>query len=469
LLINPCHKQIIKSNFPDEIDREVKSLPPLGILYIAAFLKKQSRHQVDVIDLNTSNAEIKLEDIIPKNKPDMVGIYTSTFNLLDVFLTARKIKEINPGTHINLGGPHVNIYPQETMSNPNVDSIVAGEGEITFTELADAIGDKTDLSGVNGIFYRAEGKIIKTRSASLIEDLDILPFPERKALDLGSYYNKLSLYPVSTTMISSRGCSYNCTFCYHSYMGKNIRFRSCDNVVAEMQECFNLGIKDIFFIDDVFTLNRQRTFEICDKIVKKDLKINWSIRTRVDSVDALMLERLKAAGCSRIQFGVEAGTQTVLDALNKNITLGQVEEAFRMAKKAKIETLAYFMIGSPTETKEQVLETIDFAVRLNPDYVHFSITMPFPDTQLYRDGLKNNIFKSDFWREFASKPLPEAKLCYWEEFLPEDELCRLLKKAYRRFYFRPAYLIQALAKPSLPKEFKKKLRMGAKLFEYVCN
>ena len=470
LLINPQLKQVIKSNFPDEIDKKVMSLPPLGILYISAFLKKKAIHAVNFLDMAAGNISVlELEDIIIEKRPALIGIYTSTFNLPDVFLTAQRIKKIDPNIHITLGGPHVNIYPEETLLNSDIDSIVTGEGEIAFSELADALENNISLSNVKGILYRDRVSVIKTSPPELIENLDILPFPDRKNLYLKRYYNTLSPDSISTTMISSRGCPYDCIFCYHAHMGKGVRFRSSNNVVSEMEECASLGIRDIFFIDDVFTLNKKRTFEICNEIIERKLNIKWSIRTRVDSVDISMLKKLKAAGCERIQFGIEAGTSQILSILNKEITLAQAEEAFRLAKEEGIETLAYFMIGSPTETRDQILETIDFAIRLNPDYAHFSITMPFPDTELYKIGLERNIFRNDFWREFAKHPNATSKLYYWEECLSEKELCLLLKHAYKRFYFRPVYFLKLLLKPRSLKDLRKKIKMGIKLFEYAFS
>ncbi len=470
LLINPRHRQVIKSNFPDEIDKEAVLFPSLGILYIAAFLKNESRHMVTVLDMEAENIDVfQLENKIIENKPDIIGLHTNTFNLLDVFLIARKVKEIDSNIHITLGGPHVNIYPDETMLNNNIDSLILGEGEITFSMLVNALEKKISLSNIKGIVYREGLKVMKTTPPEVIHNLDILPFPDRKIIPLERYRNILTSGHISTTMISSRGCSYNCIFCYHGHMGKGIRFRSSGNVVSEMEECSNLGIKDIFFYDEVFTLDEKRTFDICNDIIKRKLKIRWSIRTRVDIVNISMFRRLKEAGCERIQFGVEAGTSQILSVLNKKITLNQVQEAFRAAKEAGIETLAYFMIGSPTETRSQILETIDFAIRLNPDYTHFSITMPFPDTELYKMGLKGNIFKNDFWSEFAKQPNVETNLYFWEEHLSEKELYWFLKYAYRRFYFRPQYFLKKLFSLGSLKELRKKIQMGAKLFEYAFN
>ena len=470
LLINPNNTHVIKSNFPTEIDRRGGLFPPLSLLYIATFLKTECRHTIDVLDMQAENINLPhLKNIIKEKNPDVVGVYTTTFNLIDIYLTARTIKEVNSNIHISLGGPHVNIYPDETISNTDVDSLVLGEGEITFSKLVDALEQKRSLNHIVGLIYKNADRIIKTGPPDLIHNLDILPFPDRTLIHYSHYYNILNHDFPSTTMISSRGCPYNCIFCYHSYLGRHVRFRGSDNVVSEMEECLALGIKDIFFYDDAFILDRQRTFDICNGIIQRRLKIHWGIRTRVDSVNMDILTKLKEAGCNRIQFGVEAGTSKILSVLNKGISVTQIKEAFKLAKKAGLETLAYFMLGSPTERTEDILKTIDFAIQLKPDYAHFSITLPLPDTDLYKMALEKGVFKNDFWQVFAIKPNTEFSPQLWNEYLSEKELNHFLKYAYKRFYFRPSLLFKILLKLSSLKELRKKIKMGTELLAYISH
>ncbi len=230
-----------------------------------------------------------------------------------------------------------------------------------------------------------------------------------------------------------------------------------------MEECLKMGIKEVLIYDDTFTIDRQRVLNICSEILKRRLRIGWDIRARVDNVDREMLQRLKEAGCERIHYGVEASSQRILDILRKGITIEQVKKAFRLTKEAGISTLAYFMFGSPEETKEEILSSIRLAKELKPDFVHFSLTTPFPATDLYRLGLKEGILKKDYWREFSQDPGKEFIPTVWEENLLREELVVLLKSAYRSFYVRPVYILKELTKVKSLKEFRRKIKAGLRV------
>ncbi len=470
LLINPCNVHMIKYQFPDTIDNEGSLLPPLGLLYIASFLRHKNRHAVRVLDMQTERVGLSsLKDMIKEDRPDIVGLSTTTFHLIDVYLIAKAVKEIDPDIHVTLGGPHTAIYPDETMANHDVDSIVIGEGEIAFSELVDSLEDKTSLNGINGLVYRDGDRVVKTDPPKPIDDLDALPFPDRRMISYRRHYTSLSSDHPSTSIITNRGCPHRCAFCYNTHLGKTVRSRSAGNVISEIEECLSLGIKDIFFCDDTFILDHQRTVDICDGIIRRGLKFRWGIKTRVDNINIKILAELKKAGCDRIHFGVESGSSRILDILNKGISVTQIKEAFRSSKKMGIETLAFFMLGTPTERAEDILETIDFAVQLEPDYALFGITLPFPDTDLYRMGLDMNVIRSDFWREFAIYPHIGFIPPFWNENLSEGELDSLLKTAYKRFYFRPGYIFKMLFKLTSASDARRKMKMAAGLFKYAFS
>jgi radical SAM superfamily enzyme YgiQ (UPF0313 family) len=246
-------------------------------------------------------------------------------------------------------------------------------------------------------------------------------------------------------------------------MGKRFRARSAKNVVDEMEECVRLGIREFLVYDDTFTIDRKRVQDVCAEIKARGLDIGWDIRARVNTVDAQLLRVLKAAGCERIHYGVESGNEDILKVLRKGITLNQVEDAFRMTKEAGIETLAYFIIGSPRETRSTIEDTIRFAIRLDPGFVHFSIMTPFPATELYRLGLAEGLIKSDVWQDFAKTPRAGFIPPLWEENLKRDELIRLMKSAYKRFYLRPKYVATRLAKIGTTEELYRKLKAGIRV------
>ena len=205
--------------------------------------------------------------------------------------------------------------------------------------------------------------------------------------------------------------------------------------------------------------------EVCQEIMKRKLKIPWDIRTRVNNVDKEMLVALKKANCQRIHYGVEAGTEKILKVLNKGINLKEAIETFKMTKKIGISTFAYFMIGAPTETREDILETIKFAKKLDPDFVHITIFMPFPGTEAYVKGLEKGVIEEDYWRKFAENPVKEFRSKYWEEVLSAEELQGLISHAYKQFYTRPGYIIKRLLKIRTFEELKKKVKAGLKVLK----
>ncbi|KPJ60301.1 MAG: hypothetical protein AMJ42_01510 [Deltaproteobacteria bacterium DG_8] len=466
LLINPPIFNLIPSMLPKSIDESRGYNPPLGLLYLAAYLQKHSNHQVKMLDCQVEELNYKqIKDIIQKDKPDVVGLTTMTFTLIDVFKIVQLVKEIDPEIKVVLGGPHIDIYPMETISQPGVGYLVLGEGEKPFKNLLDEIDHPKRLYQIKGIVFKDEGKVINTGRAEFNRDLDSLPFPARSLTPYQKYFSVLSKVQPVTTMFTSRGCPYKCLFCDRPQLGKIFRARSAKNVVDEIEECQKMGIKEILIYDDTFTVNRQRVVAICQEIKERKLEIGWDVRTRPDTVDKELLINMKKAGCQRIHYGVEAGTQKILNVLRKGITLEKVKETFRLTKKIGLEILAYFMIGSPTETKGDILQTIKFAKKLNPDFTHITITTPFPATDLYRLGIEQKILPYDYWREFAKNPLPTFVPYIWEEHLTKEELSQLLKYAYRSFYLRPSYIFKKLLKLTSWEEFKNKAEAARQLIK----
>ncbi len=464
LLIYPPNKHMLTTNVPSFVEEEKGCYPPLGLLYVAAYAEKYTDHRIQILDAQAEQLDLTdIEEEIKNRAPDIVGIQTMTFTLIDAILTAKIVKKVSKNIHVNLGGPHVSIYPNETINLSEIDSLTLGEGEIAFTELINSLSSGRNLKEVPGIVYKEEGRVVNTGVRDFIQDLDALPFPARHLTLHRKYFSLLAKRSPITTMITSRGCPYRCLFCDRPHLGKKFRFRSTRNVVDEIEECIGLGIREFFFYDDTFTVNRKRALNICREILDRDLKIGWDIRTRVDLVDDEMLEVLKQAGCERIHFGVEAGTPEILEILRKGIKLDEAERIFKKAKELGITTLAYFMIGSPTETREQILQTFEFARKIVPDYVHLSVTTPFPATDLYRWGLEKGLFECDYWKNFAMNPEPEFVPELWEENLSRKELVELLELGYRKFYLRPKYVLGQLRRVSSWTEFKRKAHAGLKV------
>lgn len=466
LLVNPPAENLVKTFAPDSITEEMGFYPPMGLLYIATHALKVhgDRFKVEVLDAQVERMNYEgLRAYLEAHKPDVVGVSCMTFLLLDALKVARLAKETNPGAHVIVGGTHPTIYPAEMASQPEIDSVVIGEGEITFTELLEALSRGNDLSGVKGVGFRRNGKVVINPAREFIQDLDGLPFPDRKLLPYKNYYNLLGKgKEVMTSLLTSRGCPHQCTFCT-SKDGRTCRMRSPESVVREIEECLGLGITDFDIIDDTFTINRKRIMAIADGIISRGLKITMDVRARVDQVDQEVLDLLAEAGCNRIRFGVESGSPEVLKTLKKGIKLEEIRSAFRLAKKAGIVTFAYFMLGSPGEREKDIEASIRLAKEIDPDYVQFLITTPFPATELYRQALEKKVLQSDIWQEFSAHPQDEFTARWWTEFFSPKELERWQRKAHLRFYYRPRYILRQFRRLQSSKELFRKARAAIRM------
>lgn len=444
LFIKPQIKSMLYGDLPEEVDSERGIYPPLGLLYVASYLRKNSDVKVNMVDMEADNISLDgLERYIEEIKPEIVGIQAITYTLIDTIQTADRIKKIDEKIKVVVGGIHASLYPVETAEIPNVDYVINGEGEIAFCELVNNIQDPKALKKIKGLAFKENGSIVNNGKSETISDLDALPFPARDLLTVNKYYSVLAKRNPLTTMITSKGCPNQCTFCDRPLLENRLRERSFSNIVEEMETCTKMGIYEFSLYDDTFTINKKRVHEICDEIIRRKLNIGWDARARVNTVDEEMLKKMKNAGCERIYYGVESGDPNILRTIKKGIKLEQVETAFELTKAVGIQILAYFMIGLPTEKKENVIVTINFAKKLCPDYAVFSVYTPLPGTEIYELYLKKGLFE-DYWRRFAKNPTLDFKLKALEENMTKEELNELLNFAYKSFYLNFNYIIKRI-------------------------
>jgi anaerobic magnesium-protoporphyrin IX monomethyl ester cyclase len=467
LLINPPSKSLIRTFAPDCITEEMGFYPPMGLMYVASYALEAlgDRFQIEILDAQVEKIDDRaLETYLEKERPDIVGITCMTFLIIDALKVARIVKTIKPETVVIMGGVHPTIYPKEVISQPEIDAVVIGEGELAFSELLDALSKRKSLSGIKGVAYKENGRVFINPPGGFIQNLDSLPIPDRGLLPYKKYYNLLGTgKEYMTGLLTSRGCPHNCVFCT-SWYGRICRMRSPENVVKEIEVCAEMGITDFNVVDDTYTISRKRVLSIADLIIKKGLKITMDINARVDQVDQEMLDKLARAGCNRIRFGVESGSPEVLKNLKKGITLEQVRQAFEMAKKAGMITFAYFMVGSPGESVKEVKQSIRLAKEIDPDFVQFLITTPFPASELYQMGLDKGIFKHDYWREFSENPNSSFIPEWWTENFSPQELVKWQKRAHLRFYYRPEYIWNQLKKVKSFRELRRKAQAGLRIF-----
>lgn len=464
LLINPPCQYMLRGDVPAVVMDETGAYPPLGLLYVAAHAETVADVEVSVMDCGPQGVtHADLGEEIRRRCPDVVGIQVMTFTLIDAMKVAQAVKAVCPETPVVFGGPHATIFPHETLALPAVDYVVCGEGEYHFANLLMAIRDGKVPPSISGLVCNG----VQEAGVSLeyIEDLDQLPRPARHLLPLDIYTSPMAKRNPVTTMMSSRGCSGKCTFCDRPQMGKRFRKRSAKSVVDEMEHCVrDLGISEIIFYDDTFTLDRKRVLEICDLIDARKLKVHWDIRARVDTVTPEMLARLRRAGCYRIHYGVESGSPIIQKTIKKYLKLDRVREVFKQSRKLGIETLGYFMIGLPGEDEQELQKTLDMMCSIPMDYAHIAVLTPYPGTPIYYDGLACGLYDQDFWREYAANPTADFVPRSWTEYFTEEQLQAKLVEAYKRFYFRPSYILRRLTKVRSLGELFGKGRLGLKMF-----
>lgn len=424
---------------------------PLNLAYLAAYLReKRPDIEIEVLDCEALGLRYEqIKERIKKIKPDLVGITTPTPAFTQVLEVCRIIKDISPKIITVVGGPHPTALPRETTVEKNIDISVIHEGEITFTELVEAIDKNRLLSQIKGIVFKDEkGNIHQTERREQIQDLDSLPFPARDLFPLDLYFpppTKRMSNKKAGNMVTSRGCCYQCTFCMASFMWqRKVRFRSIKNVVDEIEECINkYSIGEFNFHDELFTINKERTIEFCQEVKRRNLDIAWVCMVRVDFVDKEILKEMKEAGCRKIMFGFESGDQGILDHIKKQVKVEDAYKATKLVKKAGIKTAGNFMFGSIGETEKTIKKSIRLAKKLNTDTIAFFIASPYPGTEFYYEAKKLDYFRPDFeWKDFTlvSNNLPPLNL----PDLPAEKILEWQKRAYRQYYLRPRYILQKI-------------------------
>lgn len=458
LLVNPPTDKVIATELPGHVSGEVGSFPPLGLLYLAAHLRETNRHEVSVVDMPASgNGLGALREPLRTGRPDLVGVTAITHNLVGVREVAGLVQEVLPGAPVVMGGPHVNAFPREASLLPGIDYAIAGDAERSFPLLVDALAGGGDFAAVPGLTSRHLSGA--PRAARYETDLDGLSFPARELVRAEDYYYVLGKRANFATMIASRGCPFKCIFCSTPHGG--YRTRTPANIVDELERCLSSGAEEIHFVDDTFNLGARRLAEISEEILRRRVRVRWSFRGRADGMDREGAGLAARAGCVRMHLGVETGTAAGLEQLRKGVALDQIEAAVRLARENQIVTVAYFILGCPHErTERDVLETVRFAVRLDPDFAMFNILAIYPGTELFDMAVERGLIAADYWGAFVRDPRPDFTLPVWDEHLDRDTLVRLLSDGYRRFYLRPSVVWRNLRNLGSVAELRRKAAAG---------
>ncbi len=369
--------KILLINAPFPFDE--RPTAPLGLTSLAGYLRREGVEVLIEDCIVQPHSMARVREILNRYQPDVVGATAVTMNVKAALRILADYKKEQPDLVTLMGGPHVTFDAENILSlHPFVDCIVRGEGEITCTELLEALDGNTSLGNIEGISYRSKGTVVHNRDRAFIQDINVLPFPALDLVPLSKYRGMG--FPI--TMVTARGCPYECIFCVGRRMvGRRVRYFDVQRVADEFEALSGLGFSVICIVDDLFTANKARCMEICDEILRRGISHLWSAFSRVDTISEELLVRMKAAGCMGLCFGIESGNQAILDRIKKKTTLEKCRRAAEMCHSAGIDPWMSFILGLPGETPETARETMEFGKALSESH-GFHILAPFPGTEV---------------------------------------------------------------------------------------
>ncbi|HHT9113658.1 MAG TPA: B12-binding domain-containing radical SAM protein [Candidatus Wunengus sp. YC65] len=421
---------------------------PMELAYMAALLQEkgiETRLRDFPIERGTwGDVEVELRKFLPDLLIISVGTPTVDYDLF----VCEIAKKINPNIITLAKGAHFDIFDKESMEKfPHLDIVIRHEVEAVMSELL----KEENLEYIAGITFKTtDNKIIRNSNHKIFTDLDSLPFPARNLLKNQLYTRPDTCEPL-TVVMTSRGCPFRCTFCLAGELSDyTLIMRDPIRVADEIEECIKkYKIENFFFYADTFTYKKEWVITLCEEIIKRGLRIKWGANSRADTLDEDSIKVMKRSGCEVLGFGLESGRQETLNKSKKGIKLQNSENAIRLCKKHGIKSYMVFMIGFPWETREHVIDTIEFAIKLDGDFVDFTVVYPYPGTELYQMAKEMKLFD-------------ETKLCGHDIsramqktlYLSTEELAELRRYAIRRFYLRPSYIVRKLIQIRSPLEFK---------------
>lgn len=419
--------------------------PPLGLLYIASY-SRETNHQVQVFDIAALKWNLeKIIDEVISFSPDLVGLTSMTINVLNANKIAEGLKARGFKAPIVLGGPHFTAAPIETLEKfTSIDFGVIGEGEITFLELVEQLGTEKRFRSLEGLAWRdSSGNVVINAPRALIQDLDMLPLP---AWDLltnfpGAYpHNVLEVKRLpAASVMTSRGCPFQCTFCDHRVFGSRVRYHSPEYTLDMIKLLRNdYGIRDLMFLDDNLLLNKKHLFSLCDALRNNFPDLNWYCLAHANQMSQDNLEKIKEAGCWIMEVGIESGNDDILKLLKRNSSKAIIIDAIKRAKKIGIKVKGNFIFGLPNETKETLAETIEFATTLDISLFQQTFLTIWPGCELSGTADKYGKAVKDWSR------LGHFRISFLPHGLSEEDLLNASKIAFRKFYLRPRIIFEIL-------------------------
>ncbi len=436
LLINPS-RTVERNNIWSVIN---SMTPPVGLAVLAALLEQHGT-PTDIIDAQA--LQLTPEEVVELASSngiyDIIGITATTPEIGSATITAQLFRKAFPQARILFGGVHPTIFHRELVEECVADFVIRGEGEGPIVALA----ANDPLSEIASLTWRsAVGEVVINPLNEKRADLNSLPLPAYDKLPMDKYRSALGAarHSPSLGIITSRGCPGSCTFCYSGMFGKQIRYVAAELVydhIIFLQKHY--GIKEISFYDDTFTSDRERIITLCQLIIENRTAVSWSCFARVDTVDQELLYLMRRAGCHQIMYGFESSDDKILKTINKRVTTGNYADTIKMTRSAGIDIRGAFMLGSPEETEQSLINTINFSTQLDIQYAIFNITTPYPGTALYTWANKHNCLIHSDWEKYdLAHPIMELP------GLPSKTVEMHYRRAYRVFYLRPGYIFGRL-------------------------
>jgi len=409
--------------------------PPLELISLGAILKEWEKDEVALYDAIAKGTDLKeTNEYIAQYQPDIIIAITG-FEIFEHDMNmVRGIKEHNPNSKIVLFGHYATQFTQEVMERVPVDIIIQGEPDLIFAEAYKKIKAGESLEGVKGIAYRSKnGEIVLQEGNLRLPDPSVLPMPAYDMLEQGAYFEPFLPKPFGMIQ-TARGCPYQCNYCVKSF-GTKLTTRTPEQIVEEIKELKRLfGIKSLRFIDDTFTVIPSRVIAICKLMIEEKVEVQWSCLSRADTLNEEMLIWMKKAGCKRVYIGVESGSQRILDFYKKKVNVEEALANIKLCKKVGIETMGFFIVGMPEETREDFDQTLKFAIKSDLTFAIVFELIPYPGTPLFplmKD--KINFSLMPYVNEYKDPELRE-RFHKWE------------KEFYYKFYFRPKYIARSMAR-----------------------
>ncbi len=464
-LIYPQFDKYQKKSFGIGGYEQIMRYPPLSLAYVAAIIKKAG-HQAVIIDGNILNLD--LSEVIKKIKdssPDLLGFTVTTSSFHNVTSWIGVVKKII-NIPVIIGGALLDLYAWEVMQHKEIDFAIIGSGLDSLPEFLKVFNNQGDFSNIPGLCFRIGGNVVINEKKEAPKSIDALPFPARELLPNHKYYSPFSSKKNFTALITSKGCSFKCIYCC---LCGELQLRKIEDVIAEMIECYyRFDIRELDIYDSIFSANKERTIDLCQRMRAKKLNFTWVTRSHINYVDGELLKEMSASGCKMIMYGIESTDQLILKNLKRPvISVSQIQDVVNLTRKAGISSFGFFMLGSPGETRFTINNTIRFSRKVGFDFVQFSRFTIIPGTQLYKDYLSNH--QEDYWRCFILDDKQDFPAIAKTQ-LPANIITQYVKKGNLGFYLHPLRIIKIILRLKSFRQLLNYIKAGVNMvFSYSFN